>query len=82
MSEKLIDETKCLHCGEGKPGYCEDCVQLMVTRIAELELENRMYKSQIETDNAIIENLKKELKEPFRYRTYKEYLESKQKKGE
>ena len=35
----LIDENKCLHCGEGKPGYCEECHQKLIAENAELQKE-------------------------------------------
>ena len=36
---KLIDDTKCLRCGSGKPGYCEDCFQKLIAENAELQKE-------------------------------------------
>lgn len=35
----LIDETKCLKCGEGKPAYCEDCMQKVIAENAALQKE-------------------------------------------
>lgn len=37
---KLIDDTKCLRCGSGKPGYCEDCFQALIAENAKLQAEN------------------------------------------
>lgn len=33
----LIDDTKCLRCGEGIPAYCEDCMQKVIAENAELQ---------------------------------------------
>lgn len=32
-----IDDTKCLQCGEGKPAYCESCMQKVIAENAELQ---------------------------------------------
>lgn len=35
--EKYIDENTCLQCGKGKPRYCEDCMQKIISENARLQ---------------------------------------------
>lgn len=42
-----MDENKCLHCGENKPGYCEDCYQALIAenaRLQEFKTEHKIMK--------------------------------------
>lgn len=32
-----MDKDKCLHCGEGEPGYCEDCYQKLIAENVRLQ---------------------------------------------
>ena len=34
-----IDITKCLHCGEGKPNYCEKCYQELIAENIKLRTQ-------------------------------------------
>ena len=39
--ENYINENTCLHCGIGKPGYCEECYQDLIGENSRLQKENR-----------------------------------------
>lgn len=36
---KLVNDTKCLHCGENIPNYCENCYQELIGINAKLQKE-------------------------------------------
>ena len=36
-TKTLIDDTKCLQCGTGKPAYCEDCMQKIIAENVRLQ---------------------------------------------
>ena len=42
--ENYINENTCLHCGIGKPGYCEECYQDLIGENSRLQKENRNVK--------------------------------------
>lgn len=35
-----VDGSKCLHCGEGEPLYCENCFQDLISQNVKLQMEN------------------------------------------
>lgn len=37
ITDDLIDEDNCLRCGSGKPVYCEDCYQELISANAKLQ---------------------------------------------
>ena len=39
-----MDKSKCLHCGEGEPSYCEKCYQDLIGENAKLQIELSKYK--------------------------------------
>ena len=39
-----MDKSKCLHCGEGVPSYCEKCYQDLIGENAKLQRELSKYK--------------------------------------
>jgi hypothetical protein len=54
ITDYLINESNCLHCGEGKPNYCEKCYQ-------ELVAENIKLRTQLDklcTDMALLSVIK------------------------
>lgn len=41
----------CLHCGENTPLYCEKCQQELITKNAELQLENEELRKEVNEEN-------------------------------
>lgn len=39
-----MDKSKCLHCGDGEPSYCEKCYQDLIGENAKLQRELSKYK--------------------------------------
>lgn len=45
QKEIELENKKCLHCGNDTPSYCEKCQQELITKNAELQLENEELKN-------------------------------------
>ena len=39
-----MNRSKCLHCGEGEPSYCEKCYQDLIGENAKLQFKNNQNK--------------------------------------
>lgn len=55
--EKLADKTTCLHCGKGKPGYCEDCYQKLIAMEAEHQRINGELRKKINNLEEVIDDM-------------------------
>lgn len=49
-----MDKSKCLHCGDGEPSYCEKCYQDLIRENARLQRENSILKEIEEPINELI----------------------------
>ena len=49
-----MDKSKCLHCGEGEPSYCEKCYQDLIGENAKLQRQNKVLKEIEEPINVLI----------------------------
>ena len=49
-----MDRSKCLHCGEGEPSYCEKCYQDLIGENAKLQQQNKVLKEIEEPINTLI----------------------------
>ena len=56
-----LDKQTCLHCGKGKPDYCEKCYQELIGQNAKLQLENSLREDRTKGLMKVIEQYRKKV---------------------